>query len=65
MSNHIDLENLVRRIVLDIDLLNHFASHGRRVAALAAIELARRAGQHPALDFLEQHCCGQQYQTGP
>jgi hypothetical protein len=36
----IDLDKLVRRIVLDIDLLHWFANHGRRVTALAAIDLS-------------------------
>jgi hypothetical protein len=57
----VNLEKLVRRIVLDVDLLHWFATNsGRRLAVLATIHQARTSGAHPALDFLEQHCCGQQ-----
>jgi hypothetical protein len=54
----VDLDKLVRRIVLEVSLLKWFATHGQRQdGALSAIELARRGAyeaEQATLDFLEQ-----------
>jgi hypothetical protein len=55
----INLDKLLARIVLDINLLHWFATTGgRRGAVLSAIALARRRGEQPVLDFLERHITG-------
>jgi hypothetical protein len=47
---------IVRQILLDVDLLTFFAERRRLPEVLAAIASTRaRSGDHPALDFLEQH----------
>ena len=52
----INLDKLVRRIVLDIALLKWFATNGgRKAAAQSAINLARADGDPSVLDFLERH----------
>ena len=56
-STRINLDKLVRQIVLDISLLKWFATRGgRQVAALSAIALQRADGDPAILDFLEHHC---------
>ena len=54
----INLDKLVARIVLDVNLLHWFASHGgRRQSALASIALARQKNdlhERPILDFLQR-----------
>ena len=53
---HMDFEKHVRGILLDIDLLHWFATHGgRRDAVLGAIAFIRAAEDHPVLAFLAQH----------
>ena len=55
-STRVNLDKLVRWIVLDITLLKWFATHGgRKDAALSAIDLARADGDQAVLDFLEHH----------
>jgi hypothetical protein len=59
----INLDKLVRSIVLDISLLKWFAtSGGRRLAAISAISLQRTDGDPAVLDFLELHCAPQSTQ---
>jgi hypothetical protein len=53
----INLDRLVRQILLDVALLHWFATTGRcRAEVLAAIVLQRRDGDQSVLDFLEFHC---------
>ncbi len=54
----LDYNALVRRIVLDIALLQYLATSGRSLAVISAIAVARREGSVadvPVLDFLERH----------
>jgi hypothetical protein len=58
----IDFDKLVRRIVLDVNLLRWFAVSGRGLAAIAAIVAARTETttkeEARVLDFLERHVIG-------
>ena len=51
----VDLDRIVRQIVLDVDLLAYFGSQGRRDEISKAISAARTKQDHPALDFIERH----------
>ena len=54
----VNLDKLVRAILLDVALLKWFADHDRRVEVLAAISLQRADGDAAVLDFLEHHIGG-------
>jgi hypothetical protein len=65
MTNHryVDFEKAVRRIMLDIDLLHWFATHGgRQDTVLGAIAFIRATEDHPVLTFLAEHIDGNEAQ---
>ena len=51
----VNLDEIVRQIVLDVDLLAYFGGQGRRDEILKAISAARTKQNHPVLDFIERH----------
>ena len=51
----VNLDGIVRQIVLDLDFLAYFGSQGQRDEILKAISAARTKQDHPALDFIERH----------
>jgi hypothetical protein len=56
----VNLDRIVRQIVLDLDLLAYFGSHGRRDEILKAISAAQTKQDHPALDFIARHVVSSQ-----
>jgi hypothetical protein len=56
----VNLDGIVRQIVLDVDLLAYFGGQGQRDEILKAISAARTKQAHPVLDFIERHVASSQ-----